>query len=587
MGLRLALETTVARAIGALSRAVGAAAARRCRGRCSGSWIQAPSMHSAARLPEGVVVISATNGKTTTTAMTAEILGDGRRLAWNRAGANLLSGIASALVAGRRATLGLFEVDEGALSEAVERTRPRVVALGNLFRDQLDRYGELELVAERWRAAVAGLPAATTLVVNADDAVVADLADGRAGALRFGLDDPRHARTLLPHAADSKYCVRCGHPYEFAAAYVGHLGDYRCPSCGHHRPELDIAVRDIELRGLQASRFRLVTADGDIEVRAGPPGLYNVYNAAAAAASRTRRWRAPSTMSATGSSDSARRSGASSGSRPAASPSSCSSCKNPAGANEVVRTLETGVPPVLVDRTQRCDRGRPGRLVDLGRGLRAAPRARRARRSQAGERSAELGLRMVYGGLAEDRLEVIPSLEQALDRGLGLLEAGTELVVLPTYTAMLALRGHPDRARCGATVLGGATRVRIRVGHLYPDYLNIYADRGNIAVLERRARAARTRASTCGRSVLGDAARARSATTCSTSAAARIASRRSSRPIWLPRATRSGQRTSGASRCSPSAAATSSSGVAIADATGRSCRVRRSFRTRPSPVRRG
>ena len=113
----------------------------------------------AARLPDGVVVISATNGKTTTTAMAAEILGEGRSLAWNRAGANLLSGIASALVAGRRAELGLFEVDEGALPETLERTKPRVVALGNLFRDQLDRYGELELVAERWRTAVANLPA--------------------------------------------------------------------------------------------------------------------------------------------------------------------------------------------------------------------------------------------------------------------------------------------------------------------------------------------------------------------------------------------------------------------------------------------
>ena len=158
--------------------------------------------------------------------------------------------MASALVAARGADLGLFEVDEGALPEALARTRPRVVALGNLFRDQLDRYGELELVAERWRAAVAGLPAETTLVVNADDAVVADLADGRSNALRFGLDDPRQARPRLQHAADSKYCLRCGAPYEFAAAYVGHLGDYRCPNCGHERPELDLAVRDIELRGL-------------------------------------------------------------------------------------------------------------------------------------------------------------------------------------------------------------------------------------------------------------------------------------------------------------------------------------------------
>ena len=118
----------------------------------------------------------------------------------------------------------------------MQRVRPRVVSLGNLFRDQLDRYGELEHIAERWRAAVATLPPTSTLVVNADDPLVADLADGRAAALRFGVDDPRLARPALQHAADSKYCIRCGEPYDYAAAYVGHLGDYRCPNCGHAPP---------------------------------------------------------------------------------------------------------------------------------------------------------------------------------------------------------------------------------------------------------------------------------------------------------------------------------------------------------------
>ncbi len=439
MGLRLALETSVARAIGGLSRAVGRGGGTTLPGKVL--WKVDPGAVDAlaARLPDGVVVISATNGKTTTTAMAAEILGEGRSLAWNRAGANLLSGIASALVAGRRAELGLFEVDEGALPEALERTKPRVVALGNLFRDQLDRYGELELVAERWRTAVASLPAETTLVVNADDAVVADLADGRPGAVRFGLDDPRHARARLQHAADSKYCVRCGAPYEFAAAYVGHLGDYRCGSCGHRRPELDISIREIELRGLLASRFRLVTPEGDTDVELGLPGLYNVYNAAAAAGAAL----------AAGASLADVRTGlerfSAAFGRFERIPAGGKSVvlllvKNPAGANEVVRTLETGVPPVLVVALN--DAIADGQDVSWIWDVDFEPLLEHAGLViVSGDRAAELGLRMAYGGLAEDRLEVIPSLEQALDRGLGLLEAGTELVVLPTYTAMLALRG--------------------------------------------------------------------------------------------------------------------------------------------------
>src|SRR5262249_6615320 len=126
------------------------------------------------------------------------------------------------------------------------------------------------------------LPPGALLVVNADDPVVADLAAGSGQALRFGLDDPRHARPSLQHAADSKYCVRCGAPYVYEAAYVGHLGDYRCDACGHARPALDVAARSIELFGLTGSRFLLETPRGATSVELKLPGLYNVYNALAA-----------------------------------------------------------------------------------------------------------------------------------------------------------------------------------------------------------------------------------------------------------------------------------------------------------------
>ena len=439
MSLRLAIETSTARAVGAVSRAVGRGGGTTLPGKLL--WKVDPGAVNAlaARLPDGVALVSATNGKTTTTAMAAEILGAERRLAWNRAGANLLSGIASALVAGRRAELGLFEVDEAALPEALARTRPRVVALGNLFRDQLDRYGELEIVADRWRTAIARLPLDATLVVNADDPIVGDLADGRDGAVRFGLDDPRQARPALQHAADSKYCVRCGAPYDYAAVYVGHLGDYRCPRCDHHRPELEVVATDIELRGLHASSFRLVSPQGTTEIELRLPGLYNVYNATSAA----------SLALAVGASlgdvrDGLARFGAAFGRFeriPAAGKSVVLLLiKNPAGANEVVRTLEMGVPPVLVIALN--DAIADGQDVSWIWDVDFEPLLEHAGLVIAtGERAAELGLRMTYGGLPSDRLEVIPSLEHALDRGLGLVEAGTELVILPTYTAMLALRG--------------------------------------------------------------------------------------------------------------------------------------------------
>jgi len=439
MGLRLTLETSAARALGGLSRVARRGGGTTIPGKVL--WRLDPTAvdRLAAKLPNGVAVMSATNGKTTSTAMAAEILGEGRRLAWNRAGANLLSGIASALVDSPNADLGLFEVDEGALPEAIARLRPRVVTLGNLFRDQLDRYGELEIVAERWRTAVAALPGDATLVVNADDPVVADLANERENAVTFGLDDPTHARPQLQHAADSKYCLRCGAPYEFAAAYVGHLGDYRCPNGDHQRPPLDIAARDIELRGLQASRFTLTTPAGAIPVELALPGLYNVYNATTAAALAL----------AVGASLEDVRAGLTRFSaafgrfeRIHAGGKSVVLLliKNPAGANEVIRTLEIGVPPVLIVALN--DAIADGRDVSWIWDVDFEPLLEHVGLViVSGERAAELGLRMRYGGLPDERLEVIPSLEGALDRGLGLVGAGTELVVLPTYTAMLALRG--------------------------------------------------------------------------------------------------------------------------------------------------
>jgi UDP-N-acetylmuramyl tripeptide synthase len=447
MSARLAVETLAARAAGRLSRLAGAGGGTTLPGKLL--WKLDPGAIDAlaGRLPHGAAVVSATNGKTTTTAMAAEILEPRFALAWNRSGANLVSGVASTLLIERDAELGLLEVDEGALPEVVRRVRPRAILLANLFRDQLDRYGELEHVAERWRAATADLPDETALIVNGDDPQVGDLARGRPGAIAFGIDDPRHARAALQHAADSRYCVVCGTPYEFSAAYVGHLGDYRCPACGHARPELQVVARQIELDGLQGASFDLVTPAGATRVRLPLPGLYNVYNALGAAA----------LTQALGASleeirDGLERFGAAFGrfERIAVGDKTILLLliKNPAGANEVVRTLEqAGTPSLLLIALN--DAIADGKDVSWIWDVDLEPLLAGAERLiLSGDRAAELGLRCVYGGISEEALELEPDLERALDRGLALTSPGGELVVLPTYTAMLGLqrivteRGH-------------------------------------------------------------------------------------------------------------------------------------------------
>ena len=434
--VRLTAEIAAARGVAALSRLLGRGAGMTVPGKLLSKLDPGAIDRLAARLPAGTAAISATNGKTTTAAMAAEILRPRFRLAHNHSGANLVSGVASTLLAAGGAELGLLEVDEGALPEVLRRVRPRAVCLGNLFRDQLDRYGELELIAERWRAAVEELPASTVLVVNGDDPQVGSLG----GSVVFGVDDPRLARPSLQHAADSKYCVRCGTPYEYAAAYVGHLGDYRCPRCGHARPPLDVVARDVELAGLERAGFDLVTPDGTRRVELRLPGLYNVYNALGAAA-LSRALGATLDEIA----DGLGRFGAAFGrfERIAVGEKRLLLLlvKNPAGANEAVRTLvEGGAPRVAVVALN--DGIADGRDVSWIWDVDFEPLLDGLDTLVAtGARAAELALRFKYGGLDESSILVEPDLERALDRGLELTPAGGELVVLPTYTAMLALQG--------------------------------------------------------------------------------------------------------------------------------------------------
>ena len=435
----LPLGIAAARAVGGLSRLVGAGGGTTVPGKVLSTIDPYVLDRLAARLPLGSAVVSATNGKTTTAAMAARILSPRARLAHNASGANLRSGVTSALLAARDAELGLFEVDEAALPEIAARVRPRAVCLGNLFRDQLDRYGELEHVAERWRGVVRGLGADAVLVVNGDDPQVGDLSRERPGSVVFGLDDTRQAVPELLHAADSKWCLRCGKPYEYAAIYVGHLGDYRCPACGHARPALDVVARDIELRGLEGVDFTLAARGETRRVALSVPGLYNVYNALAAA----------SLSFALGASLDEIVSGLAGfgaafgrferivvGDKTVL----VLLVKNPAGANEVVRTLVSGGPPrlaVLALNDEIAD----GRDVSWIWDVDWEPLlAGLDRVVVTGERAAEMALRCKYGGFAVDSIEVVPELDRALDRGLELTDAGGELVVLPTYTAMLALR---------------------------------------------------------------------------------------------------------------------------------------------------
>jgi len=442
-GRALGPKLAVARTVGGLARAAGRGGGTSLPGKLLTRLDPHAIGALAARLPAGSVLVSATNGKTTSAAMVAAVLERrGTRLVHNRAGANMAGGIASTLLGAARGRgidgeLGLFEVDEAWLPRMAAELRPRALLLGNLFRDQLDRYGELEAIADRWAEVVAALPGDVALALNADDPLVADLGRGREHVTWFGVADDAMALPEMQHAADSKHCRRCGHAYAYAAVYLGHLGRYRCPQCGRERPVPTVAAERIALDGTRAAAFALRTPEGSADVALPLPGLYNVYNALGAAAlcralgvvlddvaaglaGVTAAFGRAETIALDG--------------RALA----ILLVKNPAGANEVLRTLalEAGSLDLLAVLNDGIADGRDVSWIWDADFELLAGRVRRV--TCAGTRAAELALRLKYAGVEPERLRVVPELEAALDAARA--DGEGPLYALPTYTALLALR---------------------------------------------------------------------------------------------------------------------------------------------------
>ena len=512
------LAELIAASAGTLSRATGRGGGTSLPGMVLNRLDPGALARLGSRLGGGVVFISATNGKTTTARLLSACLrADGRDVTANAAGANLASGVTAALLARERSRrsrrhrrrdargdpedprapasgcggIGVFEVDEAALIEVAGALQPRALVLMNLFRDQLDRYGELEAVAERWGDLARSLGPATTMVLNADDPALAHLgtlrsaesmfqpslpeatpeggdtdpvgasvrpvALERIGAdppkvVLFGIDDPTVGRPNLPHAADTVRCGNCGNPLVHDLVTVGHLGHWRCETCGLRRPRPHISARRVHLDGLDRLEMTIGGAGGpdgtDLELSARLGGLHNAYNVIAGAAAAAALEVPPATTGA-----------GVAGVRAAFGRAEHVGlegrtlrlllAKNPTGANENIRCLLGEPAPlhllvVLNDRT--ADGRDPSWIWDVDYeplwdrigGL-----------TLAGDRCWDLALRFSYGGVDPERLVVRERLPEALDGAVSATPEGGVLYVLPTYTALLGLRA--ELVRRGAT----------------------------------------------------------------------------------------------------------------------------------------
>lgn len=404
--------------------------------------------HLARRLGQGVVLVSGTNGKTTACRALADLLSAaGLTVIHNRAGSNLIRGISAALVNGEAAlgpnSIGLFEVDEATLPQAVQLLSPRLVVLLNLFRDQLDRYGEVDAIVGRWREMVAALPEGATVVLNADDPVVASLGEAAAEApVYFGVADGTAGLAEPEHAADFTDCLFCGVPFVYDISYFGHLGHYTCPECVRQRPWAQVEATAARGRGLAGTDLTVRVGDRQVDASLPLPGLYNVYNLlaglAAVYALDLKLADLPATLAAVRPAF-GRAERLQAGSRSLVTLLT----KNPVGANQVLRTIaqEPGAKTLLLalndgladgqdiswiwDVDYEVLRGEVGRVVTTGR------------------RAADMALRLKHAGWFEAGAPqplVLPDLRQALQTALYETPAGGVLYVLPTYTGMLYLR---------------------------------------------------------------------------------------------------------------------------------------------------
>jgi lipid II isoglutaminyl synthase (glutamine-hydrolysing) len=393
-------------------------------------------------------VISGSNGKTTTCRMLAALVrAVGINVTQNRSGSNLLQGVTSVAVRGadlrgRMDTqLLLLETDEATVRRVAPEVAPDMLLVTNIFRDQLDRFGEMYSVARGLEAAIEALPAHASVVLNGDDPLVASFApNAHARRLYFGLRAGGVGMEVPEHAADTIRCVRCQHALTYRRVYVSHLGDYECGGCGITRPTLDVVVTQAEPSPDGGTDVTAETPAGTVQVHVPLPGLHNVYNTAAALAGAY----------ALGALDPGTARHALADLRPAFGRLEeikangrlvvLSFVKNPASYNATLRLIlqHPGRKHVLAAHSNTVVDGEDFAWlwdVDLEE---LAPDL--ASLVVSGTRAEEVALRMKYAGADPGQTRVISARQDALDNALAHIPPGESLYILAGYTPMREFR---------------------------------------------------------------------------------------------------------------------------------------------------
>jgi UDP-N-acetylmuramyl tripeptide synthase len=445
MRARRPFAALAGRSAGRLSRLIGRGGGSAVGGLVA-SVIDPRFVRDSFRGLASTVVVTGTNGKTTTTSLISGLSRDaGRRVMTNPTGSNLERGVAAAVlpymdwVANLRDPAGLhavLELDERAFLDFGPALDPSVVVLLNLFRDQLDRYGEVNATATALATSMDQIKGAT-LVVNADDPALVSVARRYQGPVAFFGMDGWCGADAPDVWADVRRCPECEARLEWSWVVFAHLGDYRCEECGFCRPLPDVRVKDYESRGLDGATYLLEIAEVGHPVSTGLPGVYNAYNvAAAAAATRALALDTDAISSVLRAAEPV----FGRAERIDAGPTTIVVLlvKNPSGANQAIDLLrsEASSFDVLVLLNDGVADGEDVSWIwDVEFDRLAAHRI-----TVGGVRAEDLALRLKYahGRQVAGKIHVQNSIEAALNVALN--TAPRYLVILPTYTAMLELR---------------------------------------------------------------------------------------------------------------------------------------------------
>lgn len=511
-GLRHVAHRPAANLPGKIALAIDPALLDELRGKCA----------------QGSVITVGTNGKTSTNNLLADAFeAAGCTIICNRTGANLAAGITSALLQQPAAQWGVFECDELWLAHVLPRLRSNYVLLLNLFRDQLDRCGEIDRIQTSIAGALAASPD-TVLVYNADDPLCARIADEVPNrTVAYGLDESMGLAQNT--VTDAQMCQKCDGMVRYHYRQYGQLGDYFCDQCDFARPTLDFAGRDIAI-GPAGVTMEVCGPAGCESVHTPQPTPYAAYNLVASYA-LCREAGIPTADFQRAQDAFNPRNGRLQRYRLGGRDVLLNLAKNPTGFNQNLKIVEADQGPKMVAffiNDQVADghdiswiwdidfeelAGQPGTVVFAG-----------------GSRAHDLAVRLKYAGI---EAAVIENIEDAFDRlgaltAAGALPSDAAVYAIANYTALPPVHAAlnameaaeapeaPEAAEAAACIAVAAPTPRpddpaqapasegknaepgnaaaalsespVVIAHMLPDLLNLYGDGGNVRILEQRLR---------------------------------------------------------------------------------------------------